>query len=795
MNEAYNHNGVRSQESGVRSQESGVRSQLEYCSKFQPVWDTKEYRLKRAKYLLSQFIRKLLRSSLRLAKYPLRLAKRVIKSILRRIKSLFAEPNRNIIKTPAKDPSFKSDSELAQIINNLSGGLNFSTLPKPKPLNRDRFSEKLSRLREWLKNNNIDPENICVANSAVLECYGLREANDFDIIISGTSRTASQVYVNDDIFEILPSQWFKDVSNDQLVRDPACHFYFEGIKFVRLEYVYCHKNALKQGKGAKDFADLENIRDFMINNSIRAHKISNPDFKTQEEIMNIIKTLSDGLDFTRIQPNPRNKARFTEKLTLLKQYLRDNNIALQDICVANSAALEIYGLREADDFDVLVSSRLNDIFSREVTPLINGKVEKLHADWLKDFISDDQLIDDPACYFVYEGVKFVRLPIVYGYKKILQRDKDIADIAMIREYLARDENFSECSFPPEYNIFILWENAQYRKNEIISDIKQELEIIKICDIEWEKKYFPENLTRFYGVNLPKNSDKEKHVGDGIFTLIFCRDHSPCYQKRLTSKGIKNVNANMFDRKTLYRRWTGGGHKVHSSNDESEARHDLALLFGLSPEKLEALATSGNFPDKISRNTAGLNEWYNLDELFYTLNNSVKYVVLRNFEYLPDKFKTSEHGDIDLLVDDYDEAVRILSGKKVFTESYRVHYCARVAGELVYFDLRHVGDNYYCSEWEQDILKDRDYSSKGFYIPNQQNYKWSLLYHALIHKPAVSQEYTQKLAALFDFGRENYLFELRKFLDSHNYSITCPNDYSVYANEENSGIKRVIRPHK
>ena len=170
-------------------------------------------------------------------------------------------------------------------------------------------------------------------------------------------------------------------------------------------------------------------------------------------------------------------------------------------------------------------------------------------------------------------------------------------------------------------------------------------------------------------------------------------------------------------------------------------------------------------------------------------------MLRNFEYLPDKFKTSEHGDIDLLVDDYEEAVRILSGEKVFTESYRVHYCTRVAGELVYFDLRNVGDNYYCSEWERDILRDRDYSSKGFYIPSHENYKWSLLYHALIHKPAVSQEYTQKLAALFDFDRENYLFELRKFLDSHNYSITCPNDYSVYANEENSGIKRVIKPVK
>lgn len=636
-----------------------------------------------------------------------------------------------------------------------------------------------------------------------MEVYGLREAADVDVIISGSHETGSQIRVNDDIFEKLSSGWFRDsdgniiISDEQLVRDPECHFYYEGIKFVNLEFVYCYKNALKKNKAQKDEADLEMIRDLISEPSKPEDSyVPAPDFKRRDELSRIITEISDGLDFSRIPPAcPVHKARFSERLEMLKQYFRDNGINLNDVCIANSAVLEVCGLRVSDDFDVLVSGRLSDVFPREVVPLIDGKAEKLYTDWLRDkngniLISDDQLIDDPACHFWYEGMKFVRLDIVYGYKKILSREKDIADMAMIREYIYEsDANSGSDAMPPEYHIFILWEKAQPKKADILSDIQTDMHIIKVCDITWDKKFFSENLTRFYGLNLPKNSFKEKHVGNGTFTLIFVKDPSPRYQKRLTSKGIKSVNVNMFDRKELYRRWTGGGHKVHATNSETETRHDLAFLLGMTPEDVEMSADK--IPGELKMNTAGLNAWDSLDTLFYVLGRSVN-LVLRNFEYLPDKFSTGEHGDIDLLVDDYDEAVRALSGKKVFTEKYRVHYCTRVGSELVYFDLRHVGDKYYCTEWEKDMLMNRCNSGRGFYIPSRENYRWSLMYHALIHKPQVSDEYRHKLGELFDFPEEDYVNELKKFLDAHNYSITCPEDLSVYFNEGNAGIKRGLK---
>jgi len=49
------------------------------------------------------------------------------------------------------------------------------------------------------------------------------------------------------------------------------------------------------------------------------------------------------------------------------------------------------------------------------------------------------------------------------------------------------------------------------------------------------------------------------------------------------------------------------------------------------------------------------EWNSLEEVFDTLNNTVNYVVLRNFEKLP------HHVDspIDILTDDRDRLLRII----------------------------------------------------------------------------------------------------------------------------------------
>jgi len=110
---------------------------------------------------------------------------------------------------------------------------------------------------------------------------------------------------------------------------------------------------------------------------------------------------------------------------------------------------------------------------------------------------------------------------------------------------------------PETHLFIIWENAQLKKEEILEDIRNSFKIIKIYKIKWSEEYFSDNLSRFYGTNLPNESDKEKHCGRGPFTLIVILDENPIYEERQTSKGIKIVNINTFDKKEYYRNLTGG----------------------------------------------------------------------------------------------------------------------------------------------------------------------------------------------------------------------------------------------
>lgn len=140
----------------------------------------------------------------------------------------------------------------------------------------------------------------------------------------------------------------------------------------------------------------------------------------------------------------------------------------------------------------------------------------------------------------------------------------------------------------ELHLFILWEHARVLQDRIIHDIKDNFELLDIIEIKWDTANFAHNLKCFYGVNLPKNSKKEQHCGNGPFLLLIVRDAEPLYRRRRTSSGSKIVNVNLFDSKEMYRKWLGGGHKVHASNDVEESNHDLKLLLGYGTEEIRLI---------------------------------------------------------------------------------------------------------------------------------------------------------------------------------------------------------------
>ncbi|HOO47263.1 MAG TPA: hypothetical protein PLM29_13590 [Deltaproteobacteria bacterium] len=354
---------------------------------------------------------------------------------------------------------------------------------------------------------------------------------------------------------------------------------------------------------------------------------------------------------------------------------------------------------------------------------------------------------------------------------------------------------------PELHLFILWPYARNEEGRIVQDIQERFEIVRQCEIRWSSRNFSRNLTRFYGEKLPDGSHKERHCGRGPFSLIVVRDLHPVYENRETSKGNQLVNVNLFDAKERYRLWTGGGHRVHATNTPRETRHDLALLFGRDAERYFEKDAVRFETGTVERDVPGADGWEDLEELFYVLNNTLNYIVLRNYECLPHEYTMAAHGDIDLLTENYQETVFITNSAPVFRLKHRVLNRVRIGNDDVLFDFRHVGDKYYDVNWEKDILRRRVLAPGGFYIPAPKDYFYSLLYHAAVHKKEIAPDYRVRLVeiaagagidgvstVLFDDRFQVRTF-LQSYLTEHGYDFTEPIDFSVYYNENTVGRKR------
>ena len=262
-----------------------------------------------------------------------------------------------------------------------------------------------------------------------------------------------------------------------------------------------------------------------------------------------------------------------------------------------------------------------------------------------------------------------------------------------------------------------------------------------------------------------------------------------------TQGPNVRSANRFDAKKRCRAWTAGGHRIDAANSPAETRHDLTLLLGRDPTEFDAqrsIKWDGTVVP-LPQNLVGAKGWESLGQLFTVLNNTVNYVVLRNFECLPETHHLGSHNDIDLLTDNYHEACLVANARSVYRSKYRVHNTVSVAGKDVSFDFRYIGDGYYDQRWELSILTQRILSAHGVYVPDPINHFYSLLYHAAVHKPHIEADYVTRLATLaaslgIDDLTETTLRSekvvcgiLQDYLDQHQYFFTEPTDLSVFLN--------------
>lgn len=182
----------------------------------------------------------------------------------------------------------------------------------------------------------------------------------------------------------------------------------------------------------------------------------------------------------------------------------------------------------------------------------------------------------------------------------------------------------------------------------------------------------------------------------------------------------------------------------------------------------------------------------IKEVIELLNKSnVPYLILRNYEnLLNDEIYVSGHEDIDLLCEKSEDIVRVLNAeqsdfhKKGIVKD-RTHYYIYIADKKVDLDLRHCGDGYYCEKWERDMLR-TCVLFNGFYVPNKIDYFYSLIYHAVLQKKVLSEEYLDRLWTMAEElqiplkTKEELTFikELENFMSKRGYNFTYTSDFYI-----------------
>ncbi|MBX2989653.1 MAG: glycosyltransferase [Bacteroidetes bacterium] len=173
------------------------------------------------------------------------------------------------------------------------------------------------------------------------------------------------------------------------------------------------------------------------------------------------------------------------------------------------------------------------------------------------------------------------------------------------------------------------------------------------------------------------------------------------------------------------------------------------------------------------------------------DNNILYVVLRNWENLPDNIEVGPHSDLDLLihpqhVGKFDSLWR---GMRTQKEPYRVQRKIPVLGPngdqtYILVDLRTTDDGYYPGWFSHRLLSRRE-KYRNFYVPSSEDHFLALLYHVVYHKGVMGKDYAEKLVEVagsagmsFDAASVNALGYCASILKQQHLDPVEPTDLSV-----------------
>ena len=265
-------------------------------------------------------------------------------------------------------------------------------------------------------------------------------------------------------------------------------------------------------------------------------------------------------------------------------------------------------------------------------------------------------------------------------------------------------------------------------------------------------------------NLVKSTKKPKWLKVGLLKT------SPTLQGVVEIVNTKNLNTVCEEAKcpNLNECWSHGTATFMLLGSVCTRACKFCAVDTGNPKKI----TDKQEPARVARSVASM---------------KLKYVVLRD--------QTSENDDIDILVNNYFLFKRISdchsykfknlnlisnSGDPVEDNGIKVSNYIKIKNKIIKLDVRFIGDGYFDINWQKKILNNRKYHL-GYYIPNHENFIYSLLYHIVYHKGYIDKKYINVLKKNFKLKTINLKIITKiidNYLSSKKFKIMRPLDLTI-----------------
>ena len=192
-------------------------------------------------------------------------------------------------------------------------------------------------------------------------------------------------------------------------------------------------------------------------------------------------------------------------------------------------------------------------------------------------------------------------------------------------------------------------------------------------------------------------------------------------------------------------------------------------------------------------------WNSVEELFGALNQKCNYLILRNYEEMhDDNALCVNHEDIDILCDDRRLLIDVMHAYPRGKKTYGVRYYILLKNVKVPVDIRQVGDCYYDTNWEKNMLAHKKMSELGMYVMNDEDYYYSLAYHGILQKKSFAEEYMERLyligkkIGMIPQSRDNLLHQIETYMSEKDYYYMVPKlfDQTIYVNYDAVSENRI-----